>query len=94
MLDLDKILLEETPTTLFKDEEVFNTTSYIPETFSYRNSEITEILRSLRPGMFDKKPGNKLIIGSPSTGKTTCVRKVFQTIDENTQKNKNGLCKL
>lgn len=86
MLNLEKFLMEETPTTLFKREEVFNTTNYLPEIFMYRNNEIGEILRAMKPGLNDFKPQNKLIVGKPSTGKTTCIRKVFQTIDENTSK--------
>ncbi|MDL2270267.1 AAA family ATPase [Methanobrevibacter sp. OttesenSCG-928-I08] len=78
--------MEETLTTLFKREEVFDTTLYIPETFEYRNSQIAEIIRAIKPGLTNNKPQNKIILGKQSSGKTTAIRKVFQTINENTQK--------
>ncbi|HIE34125.1 MAG TPA: ORC1-type DNA replication protein [Candidatus Altiarchaeales archaeon] len=78
----DMLLDEE---TLFRDESVF-TPSYIPTDFMHRDSQIREIVLSLKPGIRGYNPLNLLLCGPPATGKTTALKYVFREVRENTSK--------
>jgi cell division control protein 6 len=41
---------------------------------------------SIRPAMRGGKPSNAVVLGSPATGKTTAIRKVFELVEKNTEK--------
>ena len=41
---------------------------------------------AIRPAMRGGKPSNAVILGSPATGKTTSMRKVYELVEKNTDK--------
>ncbi len=67
--------------TLFRDPDVFEI-DYIPDQFNYRENQMREMAFQLRPGLRGSRPLNAIIKGSPGTGKTTSIKKVFSEIDE------------
>lgn len=71
--------------TLFRDETVF-TPSYMPKDFIHRDSQMQEIMYSLKPGTRGLNPVNTFLYGPPATGKTTAVLYAFQQLKEATGK--------
>jgi archaeal cell division control protein 6 len=67
--------------TLFRDPDVFEI-DYIPDQFNYRENQMRELSFLLKPGIKGGRPLNAVIKGTPGTGKTTSVRKIFSDIDE------------
>jgi len=67
--------------TLFRDPDVFEI-DYIPDQFNYRENQMRELSFLLRPGIKGGRPLNSIIRGTPGTGKTTSVKKIFSDIDE------------
>lgn len=67
--------------TLFRDPDVFEI-DYIPDQFNYRENQMREMVYLLRPGLKGGRPLNAIIKGTPGTGKTTSVKKLFADIDE------------
>lgn len=78
----DLLLSDE---TLFKNEEVFNP-DYIPENYIHRNSQLKGIAECLRPALRRGRPINALIIGPPATGKTTAIKKMFEEVEDASNK--------
>jgi len=72
-----KILLAEE--TLFKNEDAFSF-DYVPEIFSFRDSQLHSIAGAVRPAMRNKKSSNLLLTGNPGTGKTTAVKITFRQL--------------
>lgn len=71
--------------TLFKDITVFNP-DYIPENFLHRELQMEALALCLRPALKGGKPVNSVVIGSPATGKTTAIHKIFEMVEEKSQK--------
>ncbi len=71
--------------TLFRDENVFET-SYLPEDFLFRDSEIKELVACMKPALKGMKPANAFIFGKPATGKTTAAKLIFNKLQEETSK--------
>lgn len=71
--------------TLFSDESVF-TPAYVPKDFIHRNSEVGEIMLSLKPGLRNVAPVNTLVYGPPGTGKTTAVKYAFEELKQASKK--------
>lgn len=67
--------------TLFRDPDVFEI-DYIPDQFNYRENQMRELAFLLKPGIKGGRPLNAIIKGTPGTGKSTSVRKIFSDIDE------------
>lgn len=67
--------------TLFRDPDVFEI-DYIPDQFNYRENQMRELSFLLRPGLKGGRPLNAIIKGTPGTGKTTSVRKIFSDLDD------------
>ena len=67
--------------TLFRDPDVFEI-DFIPEQFNYRENQMRELSFLLKPGIKGGRPLNAIIRGTPGTGKTTSVKKIFGDIDE------------
>lgn len=65
--------------TLFRDPDIFEI-DYIPDQFNYREGQMRELAFLLRPGIKGSRPLNALLKGTPGTGKTTSVRKIFSDI--------------
>lgn len=75
----DILLYDE---TVFKDVTVFNP-DYIPENFKLRDGQIREMTLSIRLLLQGGKAINNLILGPPATGKTTAVKKLFESVEYN-----------
>jgi cell division control protein 6 len=71
--------------TLFRDPEVFEI-DYVPEQFNYRDDQMKEIAFQIRPALRGGRPLNTVCRGLPGTGKTTCVKKLFEEITTTTKK--------
>lgn len=82
-MNIDDILMHDE--TIFKNREAFNP-NYVPDNFPHRESQITSLIFSLRPALRGGKPLNTLVLGSPATGKTTAIKKVFQKLEERSDK--------
>ena len=67
--------------TLFRDPDVFEI-DYIPDQFNYRENQMRELSFLLKPGLKGGRPLNAIIKGTPGTGKTTSVRKIFSDLDD------------
>jgi archaeal cell division control protein 6 len=72
---VDNILMGEE--TLFKDIKALNP-DYIPENYLHRESQMEALALCLRPALKGGKPVNTVVLGSPATGKTTAIHKIFQ----------------
>ncbi|PWB54551.1 MAG: cell division control protein 6 [Candidatus Methanoperedenaceae archaeon] len=70
--------------TLFKDSELFEL-DHIPEYFHHRDAQLQSLMYCIRPALGGGRPVNSLCIGSPGTGKTTAVLKVFEEIEKHSQ---------
>lgn len=82
-MGIDNILLYDE--TIFKDINVFDP-DYVPEIFNYRDSQLQELAICIRPAMKGGRPMNSVILGLPASGKTTAVLKIFEKIDDITDK--------
>lgn len=71
--------------TLFRDSELFEL-DHVPEHFLHRDAQLQSLMYSVRPALSGSRPLNCLCIGSPGTGKTTAVVKVFEEIEKHTPK--------
>lgn len=67
--------------TLFRDPDVFEI-DYVPEQFNHRETQMRELAFLLRPGVKGSRPLNAILKGTPGTGKTTSVKKIFTDIEE------------
>jgi archaeal cell division control protein 6 len=56
--------------TLFRDRDVFEI-NYLPEEFSYRESQLKDLAFAVRPAQFGSRPLNTVLRGLLGTGKTT-----------------------
>ncbi len=71
--------------TLFRNEEVFEP-GYAPEQFAYRDPQLKELARCMKPAMKGARAVNAVLYGKPATGKTTSVRLIFSQLKETTEK--------
>ena len=71
--------------TLFRDPEVLEI-DYVPEQFNNRDDQIKELAFQIRPALRGGRPLNTVCRGLPGTGKTTCVKKLFEEITNTTKK--------
>jgi len=62
--------------------ETYLTTDYEPEEPIARNGEIGKIADAVRPLAKRRKPDNLLVYGPAGVGKTTCVKYVFDRLEE------------
>ena len=71
--------------SLFQDINAFDP-DYVPQNFNYRDTQMEAMAIAIRPAMRGGKPSNAVILGSPATGKTTSMRKVYELVEKNTEK--------
>lgn len=64
--------------------ETYLTADYEPEKPVGRDQEIQRIAEAIRPLTHNLAPENLLVFGSAGVGKTTCVRHVFQRLEDET----------
>ena len=76
---------------LMHDETLFNNINafdpdYVPMNYNYRDTQMEAMAMAIRPAMRGGQPTNAIILGSPATGKTTAIRKVYELVEKNTEK--------
>ncbi len=71
--------------TIFKNIDAFNP-DYVPENYIHRDSQMEALAICLRPGIRGGTPINTVVLGSPATGKTTAINKIFELVEENSNK--------
>ncbi len=71
--------------SLFQDINAFDP-DYFPPNYNFRDTQMEALAMSIRPAMRGGKPSNAVVLGSPATGKTTAIRKVFELVEKNTEK--------
>lgn len=82
-MDIDDILLYDE--TLFKNIDAFNP-DYIPENFIHRKSQMEALAICMRPALRKGRPVNSLVLGSCATGKTTAIKKIFEMVENSSDK--------
>ncbi|MBE6507600.1 MAG: ORC1-type DNA replication protein [Methanocorpusculum parvum] len=70
--------------TLFRDQDVFDL-NYVPEQFDYRDEQTQALVFAIRPALRGGKILDTVCRGPPGTGKTTSVKKIFESLQETTQ---------
>ncbi len=71
--------------SLFQNINAFDP-DYFPPKYNFRETQMEAMAMSIRPAMRGGKPSNVVVLGSPATGKTTAVRKVFEIVENSTEK--------
>ena len=76
---------------LMYDESLFNNINafdpdYMPPNYNFRDTQMEGMALAIRPAMRGGQPSNAIILGSPATGKTTAIKKVFELVEKNTEK--------
>ena len=76
---------------LMYDESLFNNINafdpdYMPPNYNFRDTQMEGMAMAIRPAMRGGQPSNAIILGSPATGKTTAIKKVFEMVENNTEK--------
>ena len=82
-MTIDDILMDEE--TIFRDIRVFNP-DYVPDKFLHRETQIEALTRYLKPALRGGKPINAVVVGSCATGKTTAIKKIFERVEEYSDK--------
>jgi cell division control protein 6 len=82
-MSIDDILMHDE--TIFRDIRVFNP-DYVPDKFLHRESQMEALTLCLRPALRGGKLMNAVVVGSCATGKTTAIKKLFEKIEEYSDK--------
>jgi len=82
-MSIDDILMHDE--TVFRDIRVFNP-DYVPDKFLHRESQMEALTLCLRPALRGGKLMNAVVVGSCATGKTTAIKKLFDRIEEYSEK--------
>lgn len=69
----------------YQDSDYFNH-NFIPTKMPHRLDETNTIANYIRPILLNKKPNNLLITGNTSMGKTTAIKRLFNSFNNNTNK--------
>ncbi len=71
--------------SLFQNINAFDP-DFMPPNYNFRDTQMEAMAMSIRPAMRGGQPSNAVVLGSPATGKTTAIRKVFELVEKNTEK--------
>ncbi|MDO5811339.1 MAG: ORC1-type DNA replication protein [Methanobrevibacter sp.] len=71
--------------SLFQDINAFDP-DYFPPSFNFRDTQMEAMAMAIRPAMKGGQPSNATVMGSPATGKTTAMKKVFELVERNTER--------
>ncbi|WP_305515128.1 ORC1-type DNA replication protein [Methanobrevibacter sp. V14] len=71
--------------SLFQDINAFDP-DYFPPNYNFRDTQMEAMAMSIRPAIRGGKPSNATVLGSPATGKTTAIKKVFELVEKTTEK--------
>ena len=82
-MGIEDILMHDE--SLFQNINAFDP-DYVPPNYNFRDTQMEAMAMSIRPAMRGGQPSNAIVLGSPATGKTTAIRKVFELVEKNTEK--------
>lgn len=71
--------------TIFQNINAFNP-DYMPDNYNFRDTQMEGMAMSIRPAIRGGRPVNTIILGSCATGKTTAIKKVFELVENTTEK--------
>ena len=71
--------------SLFQNINAFDP-DYVPPNYNFRDTQMEAMAMSIRPALRGGQPSSAIVLGSPATGKTTAIRKVFELVEKNTEK--------
>ena len=71
--------------SLFQNINAFDP-DYVPPNYNFRDTQMEAMAMSIRPALRGGKPSNAVVLGSPATGKTTAMRKVFDFVEKTSEK--------
>ena len=71
--------------SLFQNINAFDP-DYYPPNYNFRDTQMEAMAMAIRPAIRGGQPSNAIILGSPATGKTTAIRKVFELVEKTTEK--------
>ena len=71
--------------SLFQNINAFDP-DYFPQNFNYRDTQMAAMAMSIRPALRGGQPSNAVVLGSPATGKSTSIRKVFELVEKTSEK--------
>lgn len=71
--------------SLFQNINAFDP-DYMPPNYNFRDTQMEAMAMAIRPAIRGGQPSNAIILGSPATGKTTAIRKVFELVEKTTEK--------
>lgn len=71
--------------SLFQDINAFDP-DYVPPNYNFRDTQMEAMAMSIRPALRGGQPSNAIVLGSPATGKTTAMRKVFELVEKSSEK--------
>lgn len=82
-MGIEDILMHDE--TLFQNINAFDP-DYMPQNYNFRDTQMEAMAMSIRPAIRGGQPSNAVVLGSPATGKTTAIRKVFELVEKSTEK--------
>ena len=82
-MGIEDILMHDE--SLFQNINAFDP-DFVPPNYNFRDTQMEAMAMSIRPAMKGGQPSNAVVLGSPATGKTTAIRKVFELVEKNTDK--------
>ncbi|MBE6505555.1 MAG: ORC1-type DNA replication protein [Methanobrevibacter millerae] len=82
-MGIEDILMHDE--SLFQNINAFDP-DYLPPNYNYRDTQMEAMAMAIRPAMRGGQPSNAVILGSPATGKTTAIKKVYELVEKNTEK--------
>ena len=71
--------------SLFQNINAFDP-DYMPPNYNFRDTQMEAMAMAIRPAIRGGQPSNAVVLGSPATGKTTAIRKVFELVEKTTEK--------
>ena len=71
--------------SLFQNINAFNP-DYVPPNYNFRDTQMEAMAMSIRPALRGGQPSSAIVLGSPATGKTTAIKKVFELVEKNSEK--------
>ncbi|MFM5882974.1 ORC1-type DNA replication protein [Methanobrevibacter gottschalkii] len=82
-MGIEDILMHDE--SLFQNINAFDP-DYVPQDYNFRDTQMEAMAISIRPAMIGGQPSNAIVLGSPATGKTTAIKKVFELVEKSTEK--------
>ena len=71
--------------SLFQNINAFDP-DFVPPNYNFRDTQMEAMAIAIRPAIRGGQPSNAVVLGSPATGKTTAIRKVFEHVEKSTEK--------